>query len=742
MDSQTKHLYAFGDFCLDTGRRLLLRRDGEPVPLTPKAFDTLLVLVRHSGRVVAKDELLREVWPDTYVEEATLAQNVFTLRKALGQGQTEQRYIETVPKHGYRFVADVRELQADVVLEKRTRTHIVAEELEVADAPATTSVATTARGFSLSAVTAGIKRHPKASALMLSVVVAAVFLLINLRSRQQQPALAPFQRMRLSMLTNNGSVVRACISPDGKYVATARRDGARESLWLRQAAATDQLQVVAPADLHFQGLTFAPDSSAIYYVAYEQNNPIAALYRVGALGGTQSRVLVDIDSAVAFSPDGRSLAFVRNDPHAQTSSLMIADADGTSARRLATRRAPDYFSVEGPSWSPDGREVVCAAGRTEFNRSLMGVVAVQLADGVERMLTPRRWDFIGQVAYMPDGNSLLMDAFDSSVSLLTRQIWQLSTADGTVRRVTNDLNSYHGLSLTADARALVSVRATRATNFWRASGDAPDRAQQITSGTGDLVGEVMGLAWTPDGRIIYGSDASGDLDVWLMDADGRNQRQLTVAAQPDVKPTVSPDGRFVVFVSWRTGTSHLWRIDIDGSNLRQLTDGAAESYPHVSPDGRWVVYLSAEQNKSTMWKVSTEGGAPLQLSDRWSMTPAFSPDGKLIACFHEDEARAAFKLALIPAAGGDPVRLFDLPSTVTLRAGLHWTPDARALRYVDTRGGVSNIWQQPLAGGPPQQLTNFTANKIFRLAFSRDGQQLVFERGTESNDATLISDFK
>jgi Tol biopolymer transport system component len=335
-----------------------------------------------------------------------------------------------------------------------------------------------------------------------------------------------------------------------------------------------------------------------------------------------------------------------------------------------------------------------------------------------------------------------MDAWDSAASLLARQIWQLSVADGTARRITNDLNSYHGLSLTADASALVSVRATRATNFWRAPGHAPAEAHQITSGTGDLVGEVMGIAWTPDGRIIYGSNASGDLDLWVMDMDGRNQRQLTVAAQPDVKPTVSPDGRFVVFVSWRTGTSHLWRMDIDGSNPKQLTDGAAESYPHISPDGRWVVYLSAEQNRSTMWKVSTEGGAPVEVSNRWSMSPAVSPDGKVIACFYEDEASAAFKLALIPAAGGDPVKLFDLPPTVFLRAGLHWTPDGRAVRYVDTRGGVSNIWQQPVAGGAPTQLTNFTANKIFRLAWSRAGQQLVFERGTESNDATLVSDFK
>jgi DNA-binding winged helix-turn-helix (wHTH) protein/TolB-like protein/Flp pilus assembly protein TadD len=130
---QALHLYEFGEFQLDAAERCLLRA-GEPVALTPKAFDTLLLLVSRSGHIVEKDELLKEVWPDAFVEEATVAQNIFTLRKALGQGQTGHRFIETVPKRGYRFVASVREVRdADAVLvvEKHTRTEIVTEEESV-----------------------------------------------------------------------------------------------------------------------------------------------------------------------------------------------------------------------------------------------------------------------------------------------------------------------------------------------------------------------------------------------------------------------------------------------------------------------------------------------------------------------------------------------------------------------------------------------------------------------------------
>lgn len=108
MGEQKDHIYEFGDFRLDAGKRLLLRREGEPVSLTPKAFDTLLYLVEHSGAVLDKDELMAAVWPDTVVEENNLSQNVYTLRRALGEGRGEHRYIVTVPGRGYRFVADVK----------------------------------------------------------------------------------------------------------------------------------------------------------------------------------------------------------------------------------------------------------------------------------------------------------------------------------------------------------------------------------------------------------------------------------------------------------------------------------------------------------------------------------------------------------------------------------------------------------------------------------------------------------
>src|SRR5258706_13727666 len=132
MNKSTKQVYKFGPYRLDCGERRLLR-DGASVSVTPKVFDTLLVLVENGGHLVDKDELMKRLWPDTFVEEVTLARNISDLRKALGDGANGQKYIDTVPKRGYRFVASVSEVcdeDTELVVEMATRSHLVIEEEE------------------------------------------------------------------------------------------------------------------------------------------------------------------------------------------------------------------------------------------------------------------------------------------------------------------------------------------------------------------------------------------------------------------------------------------------------------------------------------------------------------------------------------------------------------------------------------------------------------------------------------
>jgi len=186
-------------------------------------------------------------------------------------------------------------------------------------------------------------------------------------------------------------------------------------------------------------------------------------------------------------------------------------------------------------------------------------------------------------------------------------------------------------------------------------------------------------------------------------------------------------------------------MDTDGGNLKLLTEGQGDRSPQTSPDGRWVVFHTARTSSHRLWRVSIDGGEPVQLTDKLTSNPTVSPDGSLIACWYRDDDQqpnTPTKVAIIPFAGGDPVKVFDVPSSVNITAGLRWTPDGRSLTYIDTTGGVSNIWSLPLDGSPPRQLTDFKTDQIFWFDLSRDGKQLAISRGTQTSDVVLIKDFR
>ncbi len=682
--------YRFGEFRLDPVKRVLLR-GGDPVPLTPKVFDTLLALVRRSGRVIAKDELLSEIWPDTFVEEGNLAQNIFILRKTLGQDGKTKPFIETIPKHGYRFIAEVEELSNDgssMVVEELIRTHIVTEELpnEGHYTAHAKVVAENMRGgksdrtqipksslrlilgsrlSAFSRLSNFARKHVKAVGLvLLSCLILAAILVTRLsRSGNEQSlskSLARLQNMRITKLTNTGKAVRSVISPDGKYIAYAQMDGMLESLWLRQVPAINNIEVVPPACVSYVGLTFSQDSSALYYVIYEQGAHtgavyIGALYQVPVLGGTPRKIISDIDSNVTFSPDGKRLAFSRYEPKDKVGELIVADVNGTGEKKLATLSHGELIG-SGPAWSPDGKIIICPVRMGSPIHRNVTLTAVRVDNGAEESVTNRQWKSIGQVTWLADGSGLVMDAWDESVSFLSRQIWHISYPSGEARLIINDLNSYEGLSVTTDAKALVTALSDRVANFWIAPSGDVSKATQITSGSGDRYGETMGISWTPDGRIVYGSLADDKISVWIMNADGNNRKQLT--ANPDInfKPAVSPDGRSIVFVSRRTGSPHLWKMNIDGNNLKQLTNGNTETFPDISPDGRWIAYTLIDNSVPTVWKVAIDGGESIRLTDKDASDPSISPDGKLIACYYKESLESYRKIAIIPFGGGAPIK--------------------------------------------------------------------------------------
>jgi serine/threonine protein kinase/Tol biopolymer transport system component len=581
-----------------------------------------------------------------------------------------------------------------------------------------------------------IKRHRAGALVVLGLLILAlavgVYGIYRLTAKRHAPTLS-FQDAKWTRLTTSGKVRRATISPDGKYVVYVHGDPWQQSLWVRQIATSSNVEIVAPAQVGYLNLTFTPDGDYVYYILESKDLPRRALYRVTTLGGEPKRVLVNLDGeAISFSPDGKRFVFSRTE-EGKESALIIANADGSGEQKLVAHRPPE--ACRWPTWSPDGKTIAYVV--VNFDSNDMTVFEAQAANGSVRPLTSQRWFRLQRMAWLSDGSGLLMLANAQQGNVY--QIWHLSYPGAEARRVTNDLNDYGDLSLTADSKTLATVQYERPANIWVAPDGDATRARQLTSGAGKSDGRV-GVSWTPDGRIVYSSRAGDSDDIWIIDADGRNQRQLTANARININPAVTPDGRHLFFLSDRTGVPHIWRMDIDGSNPKQLTNGVGEQLPSCSPDGRWVVYQTV-YGKQVVWRVPSEGGEPVPLTDKFAQLPVVSPDGKWIAYFHLED-NSPVRLGIIPFEGGQPVKTFDVPPTLYAPGRIGWTPGGRSVAYVDLRDGVSNIWAQPLDGGPAKRLTDFKSDRIFGFEWSRDGKQLALSRGTIISDMILIKDFR
>jgi serine/threonine protein kinase/Tol biopolymer transport system component len=579
-----------------------------------------------------------------------------------------------------------------------------------------------------------------ALALGLIVVSAIGFGLYKLFT---QPRV--FGPTRMTALTTGGTINgedingQVSISPDGKYVVCAANDSKQQaSLWIRQVSTNSLVRIVAPETGGYLGTTFSPDGEQVYYVAVLQRNKfVPTLYRIPVLGGTPTKVLDRVSSAIGFSQDGKQFAFVRKNQ--EDMELMVANTDGSGQpRTLAVRKQPNGFSTSGPSWSPDGKRIACGA----FSGTGTGystLVEVPVEGGDPAPIGSEKWANVGRVIWLPDSSGLVMTAHPEFSSVGT-QIWFLPYPRGQARRITNDLNGYGDVSLglTAEAGTIATIQQVNTSSIWiTAPNEDESRARQILkTSIPDTV------AWTPDGKIVYAIRTGENWDLWISNRDGSDSRQLTADPFIDQQPSVSGDGRYIVFQSTRSGARNIWRIDIDGSNPKQLTEGSYDDAAPVSSlDGRVVIFTSLRSGKSSLWKVGIDGGAPVQLSDRPAQLPLVSPDGKLISYFYTDEqANNQPKLALIPFEGGEQVQTIDLPRSVQPIA-FAWLPDGHAVAYLDGGSGVLNIWSQPIDGSRPKQLTNFKSELVYSFAIARDGKIAAY-RLSATRDIVLIKDFR
>ena len=571
------------------------------------------------------------------------------------------------------------------------------------------------------------RRTARLAAVCIALVILASGIGYALYNFANRPPIE-FRAGKMIQFTTTGKTKIAAVSPDGKYLASIQVNGEQQSLWVRQVVAENNVQILPPSEISFRGLNFSPDGNHIFYVVGN------ALYQIPALGGSPKKVLENIGGdGIGFSPDGKQFAFLRYSKEA--SAIFIADADGANERQIYTLPRPETLT-NFPVWSPDGKVIACSVRHERANHY---VLAVQIADGTAALIDSPRAAIISQLAWLSDSRGLLMiGAAENKTSVLER-IYQISYPGGEIRRITTDFSNYKNFSLTADEHSLFAVRYETIAHIWVMPSNDANQIKQLTAGQ-DKHDGFIGLGWMTDGKIFYESKPGGRAETLVINADGGNAKQLLTNGYAT---TLSPDNRF--FVYQRVVADEeigLFRLDLSDNTEKRLTTGF-DMWATVAPDGKQVLFTRYGEQMGA-YRVSIDGGEPTKIFSGAAFMPTASPDGTQIAFLLNKGKQSG--IAIMPFDGGEPTRIFEV-GFPTAGSGfplpaLQWTPDGRALNYVVTRDGTSNIWRQPVGGGSPVQTTNFTTNRIFNFAFSPDGSQLALSRGTFNSDVVLIENQK
>ena len=580
-----------------------------------------------------------------------------------------------------------------------------------------------------------IKRHRLfVFGLLALLVVSGIGFGVYKYSASTAPARNRFtssQKLNFVKLTSSGKVRDATISPDGRYAAYSVDENGKDSIRLRQTATNSDVEIVAPVENVITNLSFTRDGNYLYYV---YGGFQGTLFQIPGLGGSPKRIAGKVSSGAGISPDGNTIAYATFDGK-ETYKLLLANPDGSNERTLFNSIPPNWFAASViPAWSPDGKTIAIGINFIENGKQLLKLFGISVADGSQRELSIRDWDDIFGVDWLSNGNLIVSGSLYSDSETFPNQLWLVASPNVEPQRITNDLNDYYGVCATANGDTLITLQKQTVANLWITPNNDAARSEEIAPASG-----VSYMRRTLDGRFIFVANRN----IWTMNADGSVRQQLTKDQGRNWSPSMTPDGRYIVYTSTRNNISHIWRMDADGSNQRQLTFGDQQWSPNISPDGKWIIYAGVDGKEfPTAWKIPIEGGTPVRVSTSEAFAIYVSPrDGKM-AFEPVDRPEGQIKISVISPEGGEPVKTLTLPKTKA-SAYVHWTPDGRAIAFTDSRDGEANIWTLAVDGeSEAKPLTNFKTESIFDFAWSADGKQLAAIRGTYVRDAVLISETK
>ena len=534
-----------------------------------------------------------------------------------------------------------------------------------------------------------------------------------------------FEKFTITKMTETGNASHVAISPDGKYVVHVVNENGMSSLWMRHIATNSNTQIIPASSTHYEALSFSPDGNYIFFVRSQSGEHLSDLFQVPALGGSLKQLLHNVGSNVTFSPDGQRIAFCRFLESSNEVALIATAVDGRGERTLMTMQGPEMNVPLQPAWSPDGKTIIVTSW--DSTKLFSSLVAVDPVTGQQRLFLSLGEELENPI-WLPDGSGLLVLWTNKNA---IRQIGVVSYPSGAFRRVTNDLNSYEGLSIARNGSLLATV---------------------LLHGRGTMTLSSVVRADTQESQFMSPVNRPWWNFTWTKDSDLIIQQEPTlVILKPGgtapvdfvtnifaIVPDACADGNHIVFQIFNTpGIS---RMDANGNDVTQITSGSNDSFPACSPDGKWVYYHDLTKEHLKIMKVALEGGKPQPLSElAFTGWLDVSPNGKLLA--FEVSAAEATKIAIISADSGQTVGMLE-PDKRFVSGHVRFTPDNHSIAYPIHQDRGYTIWMQPLDGSSGKFIISPQLDYIANFRWSIDGHRLAVARTHAERDVALIRDLQ
>ncbi|MGD9563386.1 MAG: winged helix-turn-helix domain-containing protein [Pyrinomonadaceae bacterium] len=721
------NLYEFADFRFDRGRGRL-SRNGDPIPLSPKASELLALLLANNGEFVSKEEIFNSVWKDTFVEDGVLTQNVYVLRKALGKDADGRPLIENRARFGYRVTVPVSRIEPAEKDEQAVSALIDEPH------PAATE-ATRKRESSRQRMLA----WPLLAALIaISLGILAWYYLPSIVSAWLRK---PIESVKYTRLTNSGDLASSVISPDGNLIAYIRGDG----LYLKDINTEKELKIDVPNVRSFSSVNFSPNGEYLYFRNNRVLSTQAAIMRVSLLGGEAVEVIERSWGSFSLSPDGKKVAYILNVPPIAKFNLRVRDLETAEEKEFFAAEQPHSPCVIcAPAWSPDSSRIIFSTNIPTATGQLFLVDLVTDKKEEIKLGKLRRFQ---QAAWLPDGESFIVSATEGSRFF---HLWKAYLPDGELEPVTNGLSSYTGVSISADGTKVLALRADETANIFVADTANLSEPRQVTFGSHNSFGQ-NGLHWIDEKRILYSSQTEQNLadNLAIVNIENGSSSDITNERRNSFRVPVS-NGTMIWYSMNKDGASQIFQMTIDGKDIRQLTSGSdgQRRSPRLTSDSRYLFYVRRGPGGSSIMRLDLQN----QTEEEFFSNPDYQP-GPFLELSPDNKYLTFSRLQNRPANSDDDLNLMVTVVSVEDTSNINtfpvaavppirrFSPDSRSIDYLYAVTDATQIVRQSFNGGEIRPVFTSAQGEIFNFAWSKSGKQLALSCGLQTKDAVLLTDF-